>query len=228
MKDKDIKPKRRRFGRLTIIGSAPSKSGRRYWRCRCICGNEKDVAQSNLHQGTKSCGCLRLERVRQVKTTHGKAYSPEYAVWVHLRQRCRNPNNRAYSRYGGRGITVDPRWDSFAVFFADMGPRPSPQHTIDRIRNNEGYGPENCRWATRDRQGNNKRNCHYLTHKNRTQTLAEWAKELGVPYTRLHNRFVAGWAVDELLTNTAWQRRTPQIADHSSSRMRTRSPTATS
>lgn len=82
---------------------------------------------------------------------------PEYKAWLHMRERCRNPNHRIYKHYGGRGITIDPRWDSFDNFLQDIGPRPSSDHSLDRIDNDLGYSPNNCRWATKSEQNKNRR-----------------------------------------------------------------------
>lgn len=124
---------------------------------------------------------------------------PEYRVWENMRNRCLSPRNHAYARYGGRGIRVCPQWDSFQRFLGDMGPRPSASHTLDRIDNDLGYGPDNCRWATRVEQQRNKRNTHWLTCWGRTQSLAAWAEERGIKAGTLSLRLQKGWPAEQAL-----------------------------
>ncbi len=121
------------FGRLTVLECVGvDKAHRRLWRCSCVCGNFVTSTTYPLRSGnTKSCGCLH----RDVITVHGMARSPEYAIWAGMVQRCTNPKERAFLRYGGRGITVCERWLSFENFIADMRCRPSSDHSIDRIDN---------------------------------------------------------------------------------------------
>jgi hypothetical protein len=111
-----------------------------------------------------------------------------------MRQRCANPRDKAWPNYGGRGITVDPRWDSFAVFIADLGPSPSPKHSLERVDNNLGYGPTNCVWATRTVQNRNSRHNRLLTIGGKTRTVAEWAETTGTPRSVIYNRLWRGWS----------------------------------
>lgn len=129
---------------------------------------------------------------------HGLSKSREYFVWRAMLSRCYNPNVVGYHNYGARGITVHPRWVKFENFFADMGPRPRGG-TIERIDNNGPYSLRNCRWATRQEQGQNKRNSRLLTHKGRSQTMAEWARELGINPAGLLYR-LRKWPVEQALT----------------------------
>jgi hypothetical protein len=159
-----------RYGRLAVIEKTGqiNGDGRVVWRCRCDCGAEAAVSSAHLRNGgTQSCGCLQAESaVKNGLTTlkHGEAgndkkrMSREYRAWLNMKERCYNPNNNRFKHYGGRGIRVCDRWlNSYPVFLADMGRRPSPQHSIDRVNNDGLYTPENCRWATVVEQRKNQR-----------------------------------------------------------------------
>jgi len=155
--------KGQKFGRLIAIEALAKREFRGVvWLCKCDCGSYVEVVSNKLRQGnTKSCGCLNKERVIEVNKIHGhaanKMKTPTYSTWGALKSRCNNPNDKRYDYYGGRGITVCKRWlRSFENFLEDMGERPKDS-TIDRIENDGGYEPDNCRWATREKQIRNSR-----------------------------------------------------------------------
>jgi hypothetical protein len=151
-----------RKGRLFISHRVGLRGHAPLWAVRCDCGVEKQMSSTQLRGGTVSCGCQRRENIAKALTTHGMARkggnrSRVYRIWNGVKQRCQNPNQTHYERYGGRGVTVCEEWQDFANFYADMGDPPSDKHTLDRIDNDKGYGPGNCRWATYLEQAHNKR-----------------------------------------------------------------------
>ena len=187
----------------------PEKTRDRYYQvCECQCGDVGVYDYSNLRQGySKSCGCLNIDNHTKRLTKHGKSKTPEYAVWNTMRARCNNENSTSAKDYQQRGIRVCPQWDhpqGFEQFISDMGPRPSPKHTIERKNNNGDYCPENCIWDTRENQVRNKRNNVWLEFQGKRQTLEEWARELGVRSSVLGRRVKRGWTVEAVLTTPVY------------------------
>lgn len=146
------------FGKLTVIREDSAReTGNRRWICKCDCGNETVIITRNLNSGnTKSCGCLRGKSTTHGHSTDGKVTS-EYLAWYSMRRRCNYRSHPEYEYYGGRGIKVCERWESFECFIEDMGAKPSKNHTLERIDNQKGYSKDNCEWATWKTQSRNRR-----------------------------------------------------------------------
>jgi len=188
-----------RFGRLTVskhLGRGLGKSRSHFWLCLCDCGASVNVNGSCLRGGaTKSCGCLQRDMARSVgdrTKTHGMTKTTTYNVWASMIQRCHNANAKDYERYGGRGILVCEAWQAFDAFLRDMGERPLGK-SLDRIDNEKGYSPENCRWVNAKIQQRNKRNNRIITHDGKTMTLAEWSAAAGISQITLGARLRNGW-----------------------------------
>lgn len=214
------------FGRLTVVSFAGYHTNGgsctyAFWMCRCICNPEqiKPYRADILRSGrVQSCGCYQRDMRRQRSLRHGQAQdgkkTPEYHCWGSMLHRCRNPHNKNFHHYGGRGITVCQEWvDSFETFFADMGPRPSPTHSLERKDNALGYTPDNCLWATRAEQQLNRRTTRLLTYKGRTMCLKEWGKELETSPQVLAGRLQRGYSVERALgTPIARKKKAPTRA----------------
>jgi hypothetical protein len=196
-----------RFGRLTVITEAGHDQRRRTrWLCACSCGTETTVAGGDLRSGhTGSCGCLMREISAangRASAIHGMYGTPTYLSWQSMRARCLNPKAISYPRYGGRGITVDPRWAGFEQFYADMGVRPDGT-SLDRLDSNGPYSPSNCRWATAREQARNRRTNRLLTYRGVTLAACEWAERAGINRNTLYARLRKGWSVERALSTGA-------------------------
>lgn len=193
------------FGKLVVVyENGRSKDGKVMWHCICECGNEIDVTSKSLISGnTKSCGCLRIDKI----TAHGDSKSRLYSVWKGMRRRCNDCNDSHYMNYGGKGIKVCQEWDNSYEAFRDWALENGYETnalrgecTIDRIYCNKGYEPNNCRLATIQTQENNKTTNRYLSYNGETLTMAQWAKELNIKYQTLVARIERGWSVEDALT----------------------------
>lgn len=185
-----------RFGKLTVIETAENTSKtdkHKRWMCLCDCGNYAVKSSAHLKDGNaKSCGCIN----------HGLSKTRVFSVWRSMKDRCCNKSNNQYKNYGERGITICEEWrkDFLSFYSWSMNNGYADNLTIDRIDNNKGYSPDNCRWSTMKEQQNNRRNNHKLTYNGKTQTLSEWADEIGVKQNTLLYRFKRGWTVDRALS----------------------------
>jgi len=214
MKTSSIKDRiGQRIGKLVVIERAANKieiaksgkkSVRACWLCVCDCGGLITASGHNLSKalsnpektsGTRSCGCL----MGKGGLKHGMSASKDYNAWSNIVQRCLNENCTNYSCYGGRGITVCDEWLTFEGFYKDMGERPEGM-TIDRIDNDKGYYKENCKWATKETQANNRRSNVILEYNDKTMTIAQWAREIGITKGALKSRIERGWTVERALT----------------------------
>ena len=189
----------RRFGLLVVVREEPKTPGqRRKVFCRCDCGRTASIDPRRLRLGgTESCGCLQRERVALIGATrrapHGMCGSAEYNAWVKMRGRCYNSADSKFSYYGGRGIRVCDRWlASFDNFLADMGRRPGPGWSVDRLDVNGDYDPKNCRWATRTQQARNKRRHRLVEMNGRQVPLSQACEAEGINYSSALYRLNTG------------------------------------
>lgn len=183
---------------LVVLGKADF--GRSRWWVRCDCGVVKHMAQSNVLQ-CRSCGCMKAQIIRRARTVHGRAVEkgPTYRTWKGMRHRCNSPSHKSWKNYGGRGIRVCERWDSFENFLSDMGEKPEGM-TLERIDNDGNYEPGNCRWATPKENCNNRRTSRILSLNGRSMTLEQWSDEVKIHSDTLSKRIASGWSVEKALT----------------------------
>lgn len=173
------------FERLTVIKAYSKRQGNRFFSlCRCICGTEKEINNNHLLSGQcKSCGCLQREIAKKNDSnkSHGQSYTRLYRIWLDLVKRGIGKVNKKY--YADKNITICKEWLSFPNFFEwSKNNGYKDNLTIDRINNDKGYYPENCRWTTPREQANNRSTNRLICYKNRTETLANWARILNISY----------------------------------------------
>jgi hypothetical protein len=193
------------FNRLTVTGPIFKDQTNKHWYApvRCDCGIEKRIMCKNLISGNAlSCGCIKRERKPIGNLKHGQCGTLAYRSYTAMLTRCYNPKATHYAQYGGRGIKVCQRWrEGFEFFFADMGPRPTSEHSIDRWPNNDGdYELGNCRWATAEQQYNNRQASVFLKHDGKRMTIAQWALATGLPDCVIRTRLGLGWSIERALT----------------------------
>lgn len=184
------------FGQLTVLAFAKRIGHRWFWTCQCTCGN-LTVKRADGLRPLASCGCYKIFCL-QNRPTHHCTGTPEHRIWVGMRSRCNPQKASRYPNYAGRGIQVCKRWDKFENFLHDMGKRPSPKHTIERVNNNGHYEPSNCVWATYTQQLRNRRNTRVITVKGIAASLAEQCERWGVPYTRAYDQLRRGIPIEEV------------------------------
>ena len=208
-----------RFGKLIVLGSAGRAKRRLLWECLCDCGRSKIVSSKKLLRKdrlpTRSCGCLRGTSKKHGHTTKN-GVSLEYKSWSHMIRRCTDPNSHNYKWYGGKGIKVHPRYLKFQNFLDDLGPRPSPKHSIDRIDGTKNYEPGNLRWATQKEQVRNQNKTIIIVFNGETRPLVEWAEILNIHRSTLYDRLNRyGWSIADTLTVPSGGKR-PQITTENS------------
>lgn len=190
-----------------MVGRTQSDAnGNSKWQCRCDCGKESTPLGQSLVAGvTVSCGCYARERA-SLNGTHHASHTSDYKAWYGMVQRCTNPNNHKWHRYGGRGIAVCERWLSYENFLADMGPRPTGM-TVERKNNDGSYEPTNCRWATQKEQASNRSTNVYVVVAGVLLTVSDASRRLGTNRSTVGRRIREGWS-PEAATSTPLQNTT--------------------
>ena len=184
-----------KFGKRTIVKELLKRAnGNRVFLCRCECGHEGPVNLSDLKIGkSRSCnGCAKRKEKREKP--------PEYELWRAMWRRCTESDHASYMYYGAKGIMVDEAWKSFDQFLADVGPRPSPKHTLDRKNGDLNYTKDNVRWVVIEVQANNRSNNRLLTLDGVSKTIAQWARHTGIPDGTIRARRADGWSDEAILT----------------------------
>lgn len=188
------------FGGVIVEKNIGKKGHNQQWSCRCKCGKSFVALASNIRSGnTKSCGCLKRAVSTKMLTIHGLHRNPIWSVWKNMMRRCYEETNPAFHNYGGRGIFVCDKWHDVAAFYADMGDRPKKM-SLDRIDNNKGYSPDNCRWATSKQQNRNRRDNISICIGGEKKLLVEISEETGISYDRLRARKrILGWLDERIM-----------------------------
>lgn len=195
----DLTGKKFKWWSVVCRASRVSSKGEAYWKCVCECGAEREVRGTALRQGkSTNCGCRTPELISKKLTIHGWRKHPLYKRWKQMIRRCHNPADSGYRIYGGRGIRVCYRWrTSLESFLSDLGNPPTPDHTIERIDNNRGYEPGNCRWCHKTEQAKNTRATRWVFLDGVRMCLADAALKLKMRPATLSQRLLRGWSMAE-------------------------------
>jgi hypothetical protein len=189
-----------KHNRLTILKEVEpilyKKGTARRVLCKCECGKEKVIDFNSIRTSkSKSCGCLNKEVSSRTSTKHGLAMlstgvrHPDYCIWIKMKSRCLNPNDKSYKNYGGRGIKVCKEWqESFTSFIDDMGWRPNKKYSLERINYNKDYCPENCKWILKSEQTKNCRRVKLIAYNGKEHCLTDLCKLLGLVYSTMRHR----------------------------------------
>lgn len=200
-----------KFGRLKVIGRAKNKGKRVCWKCQCNCGRIAIVTGHELKAGdTKSCGCLRKETTSALNKIHGDYETRLYRIWAGIKTRIFNENSKDFTGYGAKGINLCDEWANSFEEFKNwaMSNGYADNLTIDRIDNDKGYSPDNCRWIKNSEQSANRKSNHYITYNGQTKTISEWAKILNIERAALSRRLnKLGWSVEKALTTPPHKRK---------------------
>ena len=190
-----------RFGRLTVLRQVENRHNKRRWYCRCDYGGSTVTTTSVLNRGdSRSCGCFHKERAVESAIKHGDYGSSTYISWCNMIQRCTNQEATGYDLYGGRGIKICKRWQTYQNFLDDMGERPVGM-TLERKRTDGNYTPKNCVWATRQTQSKNRPGfVHAIKWQGEVWTLTDLAQKYKINTSTLRRRKALGWTLRRALT----------------------------
>lgn len=192
-----------KVGMCFFIREVDPLNGKRRAIFICKCGKEFESGIQSIRNQNNSCGCVKKQSGVSKLTKHGLSGIAEHLIWSAAKSRCFNPKNKSYDNYGGRGIVMSKEWsDSFQKFYEDMGPRPSPELSLERNDNDGPYSKENCKWGTKEEQDSNKRSSVKLTFNGEILTISQWAKRLGFNRNLIRDRINRGWSVEDSLTKT--------------------------
>ena len=192
-----------RYGSIVAIKPVGKIGKSIAWLYQCDCGEQGVARSSSLPAKTRCAKCAREQQAQKI-TIHGETINPKrsslYNTWLSIRQRCNNPKHLSYKDYGGRGIKLCERWNSFDMFKLDVGEKPAPHMQINRIDNNGNYEPGNVEWATPSQNSNNRRSSRLIEYKGKAMTLRAWCDELGLSYPLMKQRMVKKWDVEIAFT----------------------------
>jgi hypothetical protein len=199
-----------RYERLVVLGRAPNKSAtdtNARWACKCDCGTFTIAYGQDLAKGkVKSCGCWNAERIK----SHGMSRTHVYGIWKAMKARIADEHGAKAHIYAGKEL--QPEWEAFEAFYADMGEPPTKRHTIERMDGNLGYLRGNCKWATYAEQNLNTSQNHYLEFDGQRMTVTEWAKKLGMDRRVLFSRICTyGWTIERALTTPVRPKRSNSL-----------------